>query len=173
MTFSGKVFTDWECCRRKFSNNVDLRIPLKSPNDLEEKINYLNTYSDSSLGGNFEIGSFKNKMVQLSCFHKKGNRRKAKSTEDLANTRGSIDKNKFNNAAETLKRKLKGYWFDNFTKNLNSTEATVYSLWKSTKNLKRPVKHIPHIQAANGAWAKTLKRHLFFFQIISLKYVSL
>ena len=38
---------------------------------------------------------------------------------------------------------------------LTADKSTEYSLWKSTKYLKRPTNHIPPIRCSNGQWAKS------------------
>lgn len=44
---------------------------------------------------------------------------------------------------------------ENYLKNLGATEATEYSLWKTTKKLKQPQISIPSIRAETGNWARS------------------
>lgn len=41
---------------------------------------------------------------------------------------------------------------------LTNEKSTNYSLWKATKNLKRPITHIPPIKKHDGSWARNNKQ---------------
>ena len=43
----------------------------------------------------------------------------------------------------------------NYLSELSATERTDYSLWKATKNLKRPVNSNPPIRLPSGDWARS------------------
>jgi hypothetical protein len=43
----------------------------------------------------------------------------------------------------------------NYLSNLTPREATDYSLWKATKQIKSTQKHNPPIRKENGSWAKS------------------
>ena len=63
---------------------------------------------------------------------------------------------------------MKNDWFEEHTKGLSPNEATDYSLWKSTKYLKRPKQHIPPIRNEDGSWAKsTLEKAAAFSRYFS------
>lgn len=45
--------------------------------------------------------------------------------------------------------------FENFLLSLTPTEESNYSLWKATRNMKRPQNHEPPIRLPDGSWAKS------------------
>lgn len=74
------------------------------------------------------------------------------------NSRNPRDKTNFNRSAQELKRmikKVKDVWFNQYTSNLSTNEETNYSLWKATKNLKRPKSFVPPLRKLDGSWART------------------
>jgi len=75
-----------------------------------------------------------------------------------AKSRSPQDKAKLNKVATELKQLLldhKQQAIQTYLENLTATEATDYSLWKTTKRLQRPQTPIPSLRTARGEWAKT------------------
>jgi len=58
-----------------------------------------------------------------------------------------------NNLSQRLKReirKFKNHKFNAYVEGLTNEKRTNYSLWKATKNLKRPIMQIPPIKNNDG-----------------------
>lgn len=75
-------------------------------------------------------------------------------------SRNPRDKTIFNRASNDLKRRLsffKNRDFENFLRNLSTSNNTEYSLWRATKYLKRPKKRNIPIKGTNGQWCKNDK----------------
>ena len=64
--------------------------------------------------------------------------------------------NKLTNKIKREIRKTNNNEFTNFIPNLDSSSNTNYSLWKSTKKLKRPLTQIPPIQKPDRNWTTTI-----------------
>lgn len=75
-------------------------------------------------------------------------------------TRAPSDKARLNKGVKELKillNNIKNEAIKNHIINLTATEITDYSLWKATRQLKRPQQHISPIKMNNGKWARTDK----------------
>ena len=62
-----------------------------------------------------------------------------------------------NNLTSQIKeaiKQLKNDTISEFLRELTNDSSTEYSLWKSTKNLKRPIMQIPPIKNTDGSWAR-------------------
>lgn len=152
-------YTDWDLFKSKINSTINLKIPLKTTSDLEDSVNYfITTIQNAAWEATPQTDTSGTKSLSYPVFIKKKIAEKRRLRRIWQNSRNPVDKNRLNHAAQTLKRclvNLKNKWFDNFTKTLTPTEATEYSLWKSTKYIKRPVQHVPPIQKNDGTWAKT------------------
>ena len=72
-------------------------------------------------------------------------------------TRAPQDKTKLNYLSSQLKEEIKQVKNDTisgYLRELTNDSSTEYSLWKSTKNLKRPTMQTPPIKNLDGSWAK-------------------
>ncbi|CAG4982584.1 unnamed protein product [Parnassius apollo] len=76
------------------------------------------------------------------------------------------DKTAFNRHSNELKALISTLENDNiqhYLSNLDPTRDTNYSLWKATKNLKRPKNHISPINDEKGGWARSYKEKATIF----------
>jgi hypothetical protein len=153
--------TDWNQFRNLINNRLNLNVPLLSCEDLENAVDYfvdciqqtakaatptLHYPNSEKIGLNYPV--YVKRMIA----------EKRRLRRIWQNSRNPNDKASFNRAAQNLKRVLyrtKNQWFEEYTKSLSATEATDYSLWKATKNLKHPKIPIPPILKPDGNWAKS------------------
>lgn len=83
---------------------------------------------------------------------KKGAARRKKKTHFPA------DKTHYNQLNKVVTKRINAYrneQFEKFIKNLSASEVNDYSLWKATKNLKRPFQASFPIKMSNGEWANS------------------
>jgi L-rhamnose mutarotase len=67
------------------------------------------------------------------------------------------DKTRLDNLTSQIKeeiKQLKNDTISEFLRELTSDSITEYSLWKTTKNVKRPIMEIPPIKNMDGSWAR-------------------
>jgi hypothetical protein len=72
-------------------------------------------------------------------------------------TRVPDDKTRLNNLSLQLKREIQeveNESINSYLRELTNEKKTVYSVWKATKRMKRPVVHIPPITKQDGSWAR-------------------
>ena len=83
---------------------------------------------------------------------------KRKARKKWTETRNPQRKTEFNRLSQQLKRLLRQHkeeGMSNFLKGLNTDKDTNYSLWRTTKRLKRTVVRHPPIRKVDGMWARS------------------
>ncbi len=150
--------TDWDLFRQKIEERINLQIPLRNQDQLDEaaeqftkmiqeaawKATPPNTERDIP-ALNFPL------KVRNLVTEKRQARRKWHNTRDPA------DKTIFNRLSQRLKRllsKIKNESVERYLQSLTGTKETEYSLWKATKRIKRPNIQNPPIKKENGDWAR-------------------
>ena len=66
-----------------------------------------------------------------------------------------------NRLAKELNQEVQQIQNQTFTKYLTADKSTDYSLWKSTKNFKRPITQSPHLKTTHDKWAKSNTQIIF------------
>jgi hypothetical protein len=151
--------TDWEQFRQNLNELLTQRIELKTSMDLDNAVAYFN----NSVQAAARLATPPNRpQVRNQVIYPVDVKRRVAERRRLRriwqNSRNPRDKALFNRASQSLKRylyRIKNQQFENFTENLSASEATDYSLWKVTKNMKQPKQHIPPILRLDGTWAKS------------------
>jgi len=86
-------------------------------------------------------------------------KRKARKRWQL--TKAPQDKQNYNKLAKELENvlhNLKNEGIQGYLKGPTPTEVTDYSLWKATRELKRPQHHTPPVRINQNTWARTDKQ---------------
>lgn len=71
--------------------------------------------------------------------------------------RTPVNKNTLNNITQKVKReiqKIRNKTVESYLKELTADNSTDYSLWKTAKNLRRPISQSVPIKKEDGTWAK-------------------
>jgi hypothetical protein len=82
---------------------------------------------------------------------------KRKQKKKWHQTRASQDKARLNNLTLQLKEEIKQVKNDTiseFLRELTNDSSTEYSLWNTTKNLRRPIMQTPPIKKLDGSWTR-------------------
>jgi hypothetical protein len=152
-------YTDWNLFRRLVNENINLRLQLQTPQNLEDAVNHItNCVQNSARTSTPVLQNSSKPGLQYPIYVKRKIAEKRRLRRIWQNTRNPIDKANFNRASRNLKRLLynvKNQWFAEYTKSLSPSEATDYSLWKATKRLKRPKIQMSPILKSDGSWAKS------------------
>lgn len=151
--------TDWEQFRQNLNGLLTQKLALKTPIDLDYAVAYFNDCVQTAA----RLATPPNRpQVRSQFIYPVEVKRRVAERRRLRriwqNSRHPRDKALFNRASQNLKRFLhclKNQQFQTFTENLSATEATDYSLWRVTKNMKQPKQYIPPILRLDGTWAKS------------------
>lgn len=151
--------TDWNRFRGIFDNSTSLKIPLKSPDDIDEAVEQFNiSIQNAAWKATIPLPKKPPKEVNYPIQVKQKIAEKRRLRRVWQNSRNQIDKTNLNRAAQQLKRllcNLKNEWFEEFTASLSPFQDSNYSLWKVTKSIRQPKTPVPPITKPDGSWTKS------------------
>lgn len=150
--------TDWESFQLSLERRIHLDVSLQSVDELNSEVEKFISDIQHSVWDNTPVLKTKLKGHNYPREIKMLLNEKRKARKKWHQTRSPQDKKILNNLTQQLKREiqqLKNESFNTYLKNLTNDQSTDYSLWKATKNLKRPMMQIPPIRKTNGKWAKS------------------
>lgn len=149
--------TDWESFKNDLDHLINLKVPLKTPEQLDIELEKFVTNIQQSAWTNTPVMHKKSKGTTypkeiLDLLYKKRRQRRRWHM-----TRSPDDKRLLNNLSKRLQREIKSYndiSMNSYLQKLTSDRNTDYSLWKATKNINKPVLHVSPIKEENGrTWA--------------------
>lgn len=152
-----KQITDYDAFTDAFSDNIDLKLPLKNEVDINKAVTHLNeTIHDALSCASSTIPIKDGNIISLELrLLIAQNRRLRKKWQT---SRHPYDKTLLNRANKTLKKKLADFKDEStssFLASLDPVQNNDFTLWKATKYLKRPVlKNVPFKNTA-GTWCKS------------------
>jgi hypothetical protein len=127
-------------------NTIDLNIPLKTPVDIDEAVKYLTKSMQESAWHATPAINKNTNSDELPALLRGKIINKRKIRKLWQTTRAPEHKTQLNQATRELQQLLhehKNMKIQNYLSNLTPTEATDYSLWKATKQIKSTQKHNP------------------------------
>jgi len=150
--------TDWECFQLKLDEYIDYELNIYDEDDLEvEALKFTKAIQKAAWESTPQI-----KRKQIGMNYPREIRHQIAQKRKLRNkwkqTRSPDDKRHLNNASQKLKRALREFKnnsFNMYVSGLSADRNSGYSLWKCTKRLNRPIKHVPPIRRTDGSWART------------------
>jgi len=150
--------TSWEIFESKLDENLGENINIETQDDLElESIKFVKAIQKAAWESTRQT-----KRKQFGINFPREVRyliaQKRKLRKKWHETRSPNDKRILNNACQQLKRLLRDFksvTLNSYISNLNTDRSSGYSLWKCTKQLKRPIKHTPPIKKTDGLWARS------------------
>jgi hypothetical protein len=152
--------TNWEKYREEITNNINLKIKLKTQKDLELAIETLTkvmqqaaTQSTTPLEPQKRFNNIPLEIKQLL-------REKRKARAMWHRRHIPTDETRYNQLTNKLKAKLKEMRDASFTDYIHSLSRYDYSIWKPIKNKRIPNIASPPIRATTptaGPWARSDK----------------
>ncbi|KAL7297482.1 hypothetical protein TKK_0009848 [Trichogramma kaykai] len=137
---------NWDIYRAYINENLNCKVPLKSNDDLENEIENGASKTRPERVGERLPAEILSKI--------KGKSKLRKIWQD---SRLQENKVKINKSIKEIKNILRNYKQEKtktYLQSLAPTESTNCSLWKATKYLNRPTRHIPPIKV-NNKWARS------------------
>lgn len=151
--------TNWNYFQEEIEKNLNLKMALKKPEDIEIAVE---TFTKIIQEAAYSASPWQNT-------HNKVHRKCPSSIRAVIlekrrlrrvwqQTRHPDDKTRYNRKCRELKdlnKKIKNEYFEHFLENLTPTIDTNYSLWKATRNLKRPRQQASPIKTEEGKWLRS------------------
>ncbi|CAG4981135.1 unnamed protein product [Colias eurytheme] len=151
------VKTDWNCFRKHLEDNIILKLPLKTAEDVENASLYITNLIQVAAWISTPIlkESHGNTLIPLELREKISEKRRLRRVWQLS--RNSEDKKLLNKAIKDLKNLLHVTANDSVKQRLEKMSPNahgIHSLWQATKNLPQPQQCSPPIRNGN-TWART------------------
>lgn len=150
--------TDWESFKLCLEEQIQLAVPLQTPDQLDyevekfvKDIQYSAWENTPEIKRKLKGNNYPREILELLAEKRRARRK-------WHQTRAPQDKTRLNNLTYKLRKEIKDLKNDSistYLQGLTNDKTTEYSLWKSTKNLNRPIAQIPPIRHLNGTWAKS------------------
>lgn len=150
--------TDWESYQKWLENNLTLRIPMKTADDVEKATDYITKMIQQAAWKSTPELKLKEEINNFPFEIRRKIATKRKLRKKWQKSRNPDDKREINRLGREIKQSLdeiKNETFKNYVENLSATEGTDYSLWRATKQFKRPYMPVPALTNAEGRWAKS------------------
>lgn len=148
--------TDWELFRKLLEERLELNFSLKTAEEIDNAVQKLTcAIQNAAWDSTPETNTLKKQNCSNSI--KKAILEKRKLRKVWMETRSPHDKAKFNKSIRDLKVLIseeKNLAIQQYLIELSPTEATEYSLWKATRNIKQAQEHIPPIRKPDRNWAR-------------------
>ena len=153
--------TDWEAFRELIQTQINLKISLKTKTELEDAVYKLTATIQQAAW---------QATPPLRAQHSQHDnpetvehilREKRAARKIWHNSRSPRDKQIYNRLAKELKQlvhNIRNSSVQHYLTNLTPTVETNYSLWRTTRKLKRPQQHIPPIRKPEDISARTDKQ---------------
>lgn len=148
--------TDWESFKHFIENKIDLKRKLKTPEDIDETVNFLTKLiQEAACSATPEKQNNKQNKTNIPLEIRNLLQEKRRARNRWHHTRNRQDKTQLNKLTRKLQKLLRqksNESFENFLLNLSTQDD---SLWKATKNIKKPQQIIPPLKKQNGSWARS------------------
>ncbi|VVC44231.1 Reverse transcriptase domain [Cinara cedri] len=144
---------DWETFKFSLENKINLKVSLKSPNDIDEAVNFLTkSIQETTWSCSSPIPPNTNTInIPLHIRLLISEKRRARTI--WQRTRYPSNKRKFNNLTNKLKRSLAQIRSENFTKHLVNLSSSDNSLWQTTRKILRSQPSVPPLKRSDNTWA--------------------
>jgi hypothetical protein len=150
--------TDWQSFREFLEERIELKVALKTQEDLENATKYITSLIQQACWLNTPTIQYKIRPQNFSTEVRQMVLEKRRLRRVWHLSRLKADKCAFEVAALKLKNLIKN-WYDTSLQSklesLTATASTNYSLWKFTKSYNRPQDTKPPMRDANNSWART------------------
>lgn len=151
-------YTDWTSFKQLLDMKIKLNTPLSKEEDLDAELERFIKHIQTTA---WECTPDRKRRLNGCCYPEEIRKlviEKRKARRKWFQTRNRQDKTILNNLTQQLKREIKELKEESiatYLTNLTNDRSTDYSLWKSTKGLKRPIMQIPPIKKEDGNWARS------------------
>ncbi|KAI4476230.1 hypothetical protein M0804_013770 [Polistes exclamans] len=160
--------TNWMIFKETLESKLNCNIPLKTSSQIDNAVNNLTDAIQEAAWASTsqKVTSRDFPTYPSNILHKIKIKRQVKARWQKNQTKSN--KRLLNKVTKDVKQSLRDYnnaEFEKFITSISPHEDTNYSLWKTTKRFKRPIKSIPAIRNIDGSWAKSTEKQAETFAI--------
>ena len=150
--------TNWTKFQQTIENKLNIKMPLKTKEDIETAIEHFNTTIQDAAHTSTPKTTIRENIFNYPIEITKKLKEKRKLRKIWQTTHYPPDKSNFNKASKELKNliiKNKNDTLQDFLSKLSPQGNNEHSVWKATKFLKRPKTFISPIKSNVNTWART------------------
>ncbi|KAI4474511.1 hypothetical protein M0804_014816 [Polistes exclamans] len=160
--------TNWMIFKETLESKLNCNIPLKTSSQIDNAVNNLTDAIQEAAWASTsqKVTSRDFPTYPSNILHKIKIKRQVKARWQKNQTKSN--KRLLNKVTKDVKQSLRDYnnaEFEKYITSISPHEDTNYSLWKTTKRFKRPIKSIPAIRNIDGSWAKSTEKQAETFAI--------
>ncbi|KAI4474640.1 hypothetical protein M0804_014746 [Polistes exclamans] len=160
--------TNWMIFKETLESKLNFNIPLKTSSQIDNAVNNLTDAIQEAAWASTsqKVTSRDFPTYPSNILHKIKIKRQVKARWQKNQTKSN--KRLLNKVTKDVKQSLRDYnnaEFEKYITSISPHEDTNYSLWKTTKRFKRPIKSIPAIRNIDGSWAKSTEKQAETFAI--------
>lgn len=145
--------TDWDSFRSQLSNDTNLNIKLKSPEDIEDAITKLNQSIQRAAWNSIPVSQPSPPFsinIPAHIRHVISEKRRART--QWQRTKYPSDKNRLNSLSTQLKRLMSNFRNQSFTNYIASLSFKDGSIWKTTKKALKEKPSYPPVKLPNNTF---------------------
>jgi hypothetical protein len=159
--------TNWEQFCKIIDERINLRVLLKDQNQLEEELDLFNeTIKEAAQESTPVIQTGEKTYVSYPMEIRELVAEKRKARRRWQNHRSQQNKTMLNHLSNKLTHTIKEVKNETITRyllTLTDGKDSDYSLWKATRQIKRPKVQVPPIKKENDTWARSAKQKADLF----------
>lgn len=158
--------TNWDDFRHELSNHIELWIPLKTPEQVEEEVeSYVHCIQQSAWNNTPCQSKYKSNIIYpievRELIQKKRKIRKKWQITRVPQYKSEL--NQLSNKLKNLLKQIKSESISKYLEGLAADKENDFKIWKATKSFKRPKVHIPPIRKVDNTWARSNKEKADMF----------
>ncbi|KAI4474505.1 hypothetical protein M0804_014822 [Polistes exclamans] len=156
--------TNWMIFKETLESKLNCNIPLKTSFQIDNAVNNLTDAIEEAAWASTsqKVTSRDFPTYTSNILHKIKIKARWQKNQTKSNKR------LLNKVTKDVKQSLRDYnnaELEKYITSISPHEDTNYSLWKTTKRFKRPIKSIPAIRNTDGSWAKSTEKQAETFAI--------
>jgi len=147
--------TDWDAFRAYITTHIDLHLRIKQRSELDDATHHFTTLLQDAAWHSSPPSRTPPAPVNATPLQIRNlvtDKRRARSRWQRSRNQG--DRATYNHLKRNLQAALRDARNATFTNYITSLSPDDTSLWKATKDFKRPQDSIPPVRTSNGSWAK-------------------
>lgn len=150
-----KGIVNWDNFRSYLEDNLNLQIPLKSQNDIENAVEHFVVSIQQAAWDSAVTTNNFHKFPMYPSYIRNLVREKRRARKTWQMSRRPLDKAVYNRLNNQLKRLIKTFKISNFNSYVSSLNTADGSLWTATRRILKHHSISPPLRDSNGQWVLT------------------
>jgi predicted house-cleaning noncanonical NTP pyrophosphatase (MazG superfamily) len=148
---------NWDLFRTNMVKNLNKKITLKTPSDVENAVEYFTTSVQSAAWNSSDPPKMRqnNNSLSYPLMIRELIQEKRRARGKWQRTRLQADKQIFNRLSNRLKKEISEFKNSKYQKRLENLSISDNSIWRETKKILKHIPQCPPLRRPDMTWAKT------------------